>query len=244
MPQWQDQGIVLNARPFGESDQLLHLFTLEHGTVAGLVKNGQSKRIRSLCQAGTQVTADWHARLETHLGSFRLEAVSSPAPTILLEKGRLSCMSSALALIRAVMAEYEAHPNAYHDLCALLVALDSPLWAETYIKWEIALLNEIGFGLNLSSCAATGVLDDLCYVSPKSGRAVSREAGEPYHDRLLALPSFLIEGGEAIAPLDLDLGLRMSGYFLIKGPFAQIHQGIPPARQRLQDFFSSLSSKD
>ncbi|MFK7865994.1 MAG: DNA repair protein RecO [Alphaproteobacteria bacterium] len=240
MADWQDQGIIVNPRHFGENDALVHIFTQQHGLCAGIVKYGQTKRLKPILQLGQQVSVKWRARLETQLGNFNLEPLKSPSPQIMLEKGRLYCLSAALSLIQNVMAEHEPHPAAYDDLNALILTLESDVWAETYAKWEIALLNDIGFGLDFSSCAATGERDDLCYVSPKSGRAVSKNAGLPYHDRLLPLPEFLMKAGAKAGADQLTQALRMSGHFLSKGPLAHSNHGLPLARTRLLSYVSKI----
>lgn len=240
MAEWQDEAIILSPKPFGEGDVLLRVFSKSHGCAAGLVKAGQSNRYKALLQPGSRVKINWFGRIETQLGVFRLEPIEGLSSDILLDQGRLTALSSALAIIQNAMGENEPHPTAYDDLIALMITLESSLWGETYARWEIALLNEIGFGLDFSCCAATGEIEDLVYVSPKSGRAVSKAAGEIYKQSLLPLPEFLLKGGMANGE-EIAQSLMMSAHFLTHGPFAHTNFGLPPARIRLQDYFYKRS---
>jgi len=192
---WRDDGIVLSARPHGESAAIVHLLTREHGRHAGLVRGGQGRRARGVYQPGNLVAARWSGRLAEHLGSYTCELAQSHAARVLDEPGRLAALSAATAVCEGALPEREPHGACFEGLRVLLDALTGDHWAEVYVNWELALLADLGFGLDLARCAAGGDNDHLAYVSPKSGRAVSLAAGEPYRDKLLPLPAFLAGRG-------------------------------------------------
>jgi DNA repair protein RecO (recombination protein O) len=233
---WQDDGYVLTARPHGESAAIVSILTAEHGRHAGLVRGGQSRRHRGLLQTGNKVNATWRARLEDHLGTYTLELLSSSIAVILDEPGRLLALSSAATLAETTFPERESSPRLFSSFEALMAALDGERWAEIYVRWEMDLLIGIGFGLDLTRCAATGTAEDLIYVSPKSACAVSRQAGDPYKDKLLALPPFLLGDGEA-SDADIADGLRLSGYFLERHVFGARQLPLPDTRLRLAEKF-------
>ena len=242
MIEWRDDAILLSARRHGENAAVLSLLTRDRGRHAGLVRGGQSRKLKGVLQPGNRIAVTWKARLEEHLGTLTVEPVHGYAAHLMADPGRLLAMSSALSLIEMAFAEREPHPNAFDDLDALMVALDGPGWAETYIRWEVGLLAELGFGLDLSACAATGVTDDLCYVSPKTGRAVSREAGAIYKDKLLALPDFLVTRGATGDATAIGEALRLTRYFLDRHVFSHLDAPLPDARLRLQDRFRILEA--
>lgn len=238
MIEWRDEAILLSARKHGENALILSLMTRERGRHGGLVRGGQSRKMKGVLQPGNRIAVDWRARLEDHLGSLTVEPVHGYAGLLLADSGKLSAMTAALALVEATLPEREPHPDLFDSLDALMIALEGATWAETYVRWEVGLLAELGFGLDLSKCAATGVVDGLCYVSPKTGRAVSAEAGAPYKDRLLPLPSFLTGRGNA-GPNALAEALEMTGYFLNRHVFDHLGKPLPDARMRLLDRFRS-----
>jgi DNA repair protein RecO (recombination protein O) len=232
--QWTDDAVLLSGRPHGENSLLVSLLTREHGRHAGLVTGGQSKRHRATWQIGTLMAVKWQARLAEHLGGIGGEARTAYATRWLGDPFRLAGVSAACAVSEAGMPERVPHPNAFAALVALLDGMIEDHWPSLYAHWELGLLGELGFGLDLSSCAATGESEDLIYVSPKSGRAVSGKAGEAYRDRLLPLPSFLKSGitgdrGAVAAALDL------TGFFLERHVLAPHGRGLPAARSRLVD---------
>src|SRR5882672_2608320 len=188
---WRDTGFVLTARRHGESALIVELLTETHGRHAGLVRGGQSPKRRALLQPGNLVAASWRGRLAEHLGAFEIELLRPHAAGLIDDPDRLAALSSAAALLALAVPEREPHGDVFAGLGHLIAALDSADWAARYVAWECALLAALGFGLDLTACAATGVNDDLAYVSPRSGRAVSRSAGAPYHGKLLPLPGFL-----------------------------------------------------
>ncbi|MGO1117326.1 DNA repair protein RecO [Rhodovibrionaceae bacterium A322] len=236
MIEWSDDALVLSTRPHGENGALVQLLTREKGRHAGMVRGGQGRQQRPVLQIGNQVMATWKARLSDHLGTYSLELTQGHAARFLDDPARLSALTSAAALCDSLLPEREPHPACYEGLVALIDALSGESWAEIYIHWELLLLRELGFGLNLEDCAAGGDNSQLAYVSPKSGRAVSLAAGEPYRDRLLPLPPFLVglsAGGED----EVAQGLRLTGYFLERHLFHPRDKELPASRQRLQQRF-------
>jgi len=232
---WRDTGFVLAARRHGETSLIVELLTHEHGRHAGLVRGGQSPRRRALLQPGNSVAASWRGRLPEHLGTLDCELVRAHAAALLDDPDRLAALGAATSLLLAAVPEREAHGDLYSSFAGLLEALDSGAgWAAAYVAWECDLLAALGFGLDLACCAATGVTDDLAYVSPRSGRAVSREAGRPYHDKLLPLPEFLWREAPA-GRSDIVAGLELTRYFLLNHLLAPHGGKLPEARERLAD---------
>ncbi|MDA1099307.1 MAG: DNA repair protein RecO [Proteobacteria bacterium] len=237
---WSDEGYVLSVRRHGEAAAIVNLLTREHGRHAGLVRGGMGRRLRGVLQPGNQVAASWRGRLSEHLGSFTVEAMRDHAAGLLSDGDRLAGLASAAALTEAALPEREPHLAIHDGFAALLEALGgAPAWAAIYVRFELGLLAELGFGLDLSQCAATGRTDDLAYVSPRSARAVSRSAAAPYKDRLLPLPRFLLPGATE-KPTNAEVldGLRLTGYFLQSQVFAPHHRPTPAARSRLLERIS------
>ena len=231
---WRDTGFVLTARRHGESGLIVELLTEAHGHHAGLVRGGQSPKKRALLQPGNLVAVTWHGRLPEHLGAFEIELLRAHAAGLIDDADRLAALSSAAALVALALPEREPHGDVYRDFGRLIGALDSTGWAVDYVAWECALLAALGFGLDLTTCAATGVNDDLAYVSPRSGRAVSHSAGEPYRDKLLPLPAFLWRATVA-EPADIVAGLALTGHFLHHHLLEPQGRALPEARGRLVD---------
>jgi DNA repair protein RecO (recombination protein O) len=237
---WSDDAVVLSTRPHGETATIVQLLTRAQGRHAGLVRGGQGSRQRGVYQAGNRVSANWSGRLPEHLGTLDCELVSSYAARVMDDSDRLSALSAAAAVCEGAMPEREPHPACFEGLLALLEALEGEHWAEVYVRWEVALLAELGFGLDLSACAAGGDNDHLAYVSPRSGRAVSLSAGTPYREKLLSLPAFLVgrgEGGRAA----VAEGLALTGFFLERHLFHPHDKPLPPARQRFEHRFAEAS---
>jgi len=233
--QWHDTGFVLAARRHGESALIVELFTREHGRHAGLVRGGQSPRARAMLQPGNEVAATWRGRLDEHLGTIGCELVRAHAARILDDPGRLAGLTSAAALVCAALPEREPHPQAFVSFARLLETLDSAVdWPAQYVRWELDLLGALGFGLDLGRCTVSGATSDLAYVSPRTGRAVSRTAGLPYHDKLLRLPEFLWRGTPA-DEAQLVLGMILTGHFLARHVLAPQSRALPAARFRLED---------
>jgi DNA repair protein RecO (recombination protein O) len=237
--EWSDDGIVLNLRAHGETSGILEALTRGHGRHLGLVRGGSSSKGRAILQPGNRIKLTWRARLSEHLGIFTVELAQSRAGDIFEQRAALAGLNALAAVAAAVLPEREPHEAAYEGADALLNAIaahDFTDWAPLFVRWEIGLLNELGFGLDLARCAATGAADDLVYVSPRTGRAVSRAAGEPYRGRLLGLPRFLLgrQTGNATA-LDLLAGLQLTAHFLEQWVLTPHDQAVPEARTRLTD---------
>jgi DNA repair protein RecO (recombination protein O) len=243
MIEWSEDGLVLAARPHGETAVVAQLLTRTRGRHAGLVHGGQSTRHAGLLQPGNLVHATWRARLSEHLGTYALETKRSHAARFLSDADRLAALASATAVCETALPEREPHPGGYEGLLALIEGLESDHWAEAYVHWELMLLADLGFGLDLGSCAAGGANDQLAYVSPRTGRAVSLAAGEPYRDRLLALPGFLAGRGGG-GPGEVAQGLRLTGFFLERHIFFPQDRGLPPARLRLAERFPLAPGDD
>lgn len=230
--QWSDEAVALSVRRHGETSVILSVLTREHGRHAGLVRGGAGRRQRGVLQPGNRLSVTWRARLEEHLGAFTVESIASGSAQWLDDPGRLAALSAACAIADASLPEREPCLAIFNRLIDFFDKLAENDWPAAYVHWELDLLGDLGFGLDLSACAATGQNDALTYVSPRSGRAVSRAAGEPYRERLLPLPGFLV-GTEAPEAWDLHAGMRLTGYFLERHLFAPQGRGLPDARDRL-----------
>lgn len=233
---WRDEAIVLSVHPQGESGAVVCVLAASHGRHAGLVRGGRSRRLRGVAMPGNRVMVAWRARLPEHLGQMTVELVSAEAARVLDDPARLAALASACALGEVALPDRIAHPATFAALSAFLGALAAESWPSVYVHWELALLRDLGYGLDLERCAATGRNDDLAFVSPRSGRAVSFSAGEAYRDRLLPLPAFLVRGGEG-SPADIRAGLALTGYFLDRHVLGPHGVALPAARARLVDRF-------
>lgn len=231
---WSDEGIVLSARKHGESAAIVTLLTRGHGRHAGLVRGGAGTRARGLYQIGNRLSVAWRARLSEHLGAWTCELVTPYAARLLDERLPLLALSSAAAILDRLLPEREPHPQTFGGLIGLIEALATAEWAPAYVRWERDLLAELGYGLDLTECAATGAGDDLIYVSPRTGRAVSAGAGAAYADRLLRLPGFLVRA-DASAPAGDAVrdGLALTGHFLGRCARDADAGDLPAARDRL-----------
>ena len=237
--QWSDEGVVLSVRSHGETAAVAELFTRSHGRHLGLVHGGRSRKLRPILQMGNHVEATWKARLSEHLGHATLELRQAYAASALDDPLALTGLTSLCSLAR-LLPERDPHPNLYEVTLFVLSFLDdATVWPALMVRWEMALLDELGFGLDLSSCAATGGNDSLVYVSPKSGRAVSASAGEPYKDRMLALPAFLTQGRQAaVTRADMLAGLALTGHFLESRVLQPRDITMPEPRVRLKEMLS------
>ncbi|MGD0332713.1 MAG: DNA repair protein RecO [Xanthobacteraceae bacterium] len=230
--QWTDEGIVLGVRRLGESGVILELMTQERGRHLGLVRGGTGARLRGVLQPGNSLRATWRARLDDHLGHYLVEGINLRAAGILTAAHAVHGVTHLGALCR-LLAEREPHAGIHATLEQILDALDDPSVVGPMVaRFELAFLAELGFGLDLSSCAATGAKDDLIYVSPRSGRAVSGAAGEAYRDKLLRLPSFLRADAEPASAADLADAFALTGFFLDRHAFAPRGLALPDARGR------------
>ncbi len=232
--QWTDEGIVLSVKPLGETAAVVELFTRGHGRHLGLVHGGRSRRLRPILQVGNHVDATWKGRLSEHLGHITVELRRGFAAESMESDTALSALMTLTSLTR-LLPERDPHPNLYEITLFVLGFLDDPtVWPALFVRWELALLDELGAGLDLSECAATGSNDQLIYVSPKSGRAVSASAGEPYRDRMLALPAFLSKGrGGTVTAQDVRDGFALTGYFLETRVLLPRGETLPEPRGRI-----------
>jgi DNA repair protein RecO (recombination protein O) len=237
--EWRDEAILLSTRRHGETSAIIEVFTPEHGRHGGVVRGGTSRKIAPILQPGAQLDVTWRARLEDHIGSFSVEPVRSRAASALLDRQALAGLNAVTALLGFALPEREAYPDLYFQTRNLLDLLsDQALWPLAYLRWEMSLLEAMGYGLGLERCAVTGGVDDLAYVSPKSGRAVSREGAGDWADRLLPLPAVLRGEGEG-CDREIAEALQTTGYFLKNWLAAgQGNMPIPEARARFLATFS------
>ena len=234
--EFEDDAFVLSARVHGEAGAIVELLTAHHGKWAAHVAGGASRRMKPFLQAGAQVTVRYRARVSDQLGSATLEPVGEGPSALFDDPLALAGIAAAAAVTAGALPEREPHPGAHMAFEALVSAFaHDAIWPAVFVRFEAGLLADLGFGLDLSKCAATGSTDDLIYVSPTTGRAVSREAGEPYKDRLLALPPFLLAAQSRLAPGDVGAGLTLTAYFLEAFIFNPMNRPLPPARLWLLD---------
>jgi DNA repair protein RecO (recombination protein O) len=229
--EWTDIGIVLGARRHGETSAVVELMTREHGRHLGLVRGGSGSRLKPVLQTGNLVSATWRARLDENLGYYVIEAMELRAASYLSWAHALYGLHHLSALCR-LLPERDPHQPVFDLLEHTIAGLGAPLPAAALVAgFELQLLSELGFGLDLESCAATGATADLVYVSPKSGRAVSRQAGEPWRDKLLALPPFLAgTEGAAPSPADVRHGFALTGFFLARHVYDPRGEPLPAVR--------------
>lgn len=234
--EFEDDAFVLSARAHGEAGAIVELLTARHGKYAAHVAGGASRRMKPFLQAGAQVTVRYRARISDQLGSATLEPVGEGPSALFDDPLALAGIAAAAAVTAGALPEREPHPGAYQAFEALVAAFaHDAIWPAVFVRFEAGLLADLGFGLDLSKCAATGSTDDLIYVSPKTGRAVSREAGEPYKDRMLALPPFLLAAQSRLMPGDVGAGLTLTAWFLEAFIFNPLNRPLPPARLWLLD---------
>jgi DNA repair protein RecO (recombination protein O) len=235
---WSDEGIFLYAKPLGEANAVAEFFTRAHGRHLGLVRGGRSRRIRPLLQPGNLIRVTWRARLSEHLGGFNVELIEAHAARVLDDATALAAIGALTGLAR-LLPERDPHPELYASTLGVLRTLsDASLWPAKLVRWELQLLQELGFGLDLSECAATGAETELAYVSPRSGRAVSRDAGQPYCNKLLKLPAFLLDETAPADAADILTGLRLTGHFLTRDVLEPHGLTMPQARDRLIDLLA------
>ncbi len=230
--QWTDEGVILGTRRHGETSLIVELMTRTHGRHLGLVRGGRSRRQQPTLQPGNSVAVTWRARLDEHLGTYSAEAIGLRAARLMESASGLFSLQVLAALVR-LLPERDPHPDLYEGIVAMLDFLDEPLAAgRLLVRFEARMLEELGFGLDLDCCAATGTRQELIYVSPKTGRAVSRTAGEPYKTRLLALPRFLVDKDAPAVPSadEIRAGFRLTGYFLARHVYEP--RGLAPPEAR------------
>lgn len=239
--EWQDQAIVLGARKHGEGHAVLTVLTEENGLASGYVRGGSSRRQRPILQPGNQVEVTWRGRLDEHLGTFRVEPRKSLAPGLFSSPDRLAALNATTALIMAALPEREPANQIYRETLVFLTLLTGEAtkleWGAELVHLECLLLKLSGFGLDLEKCAGTGETQNLSYVSPNTGRAVSLDAGAPYKEKLLALPAFLTTDA---APTEADIaaGLKLTGHFISGHVLHGENRGLETARDRLLSYFS------
>jgi DNA repair protein RecO (recombination protein O) len=237
--EWRDEGALIAMRLHGESAAIIEVFTAAHGRHAGVVRGGGSRRMAAMLQPGTQLQVAWSARLDEHLGTFVVEPLGSRAG-LLSDRLALAGLNSICALLHLALPERDPHPALWSRTVALLDLLEAGGdWPPAYLRWELDLLEDLGFGLDLSSCAVTGSREDLAFVSPRTGRAVSRGAAGEWQARLLPLPPSLLGQGP-LAGDDLRQGLELTGHFLNRGLQAVLFdRPLPEARARLIEMLTS-----
>lgn len=234
---WRDEGILLSMRPHGETSAIIEVLTAAHGRHMGVVRGGASRKMAATLQPGTGLMLEWRARLDDHIGSFTVEPVKSRAH-LLADRLALAGLTAVCALVHDALPEREPHPALWRKTLALVDRLGVEGWTSDYVRWELCLLEEIGFGLDLSVCAVTGAREGLAYVSPKSGRAATVEGAGAWADRLLPLPEGL-DGEGPLSPGAVVQGLRLTGFFLDRELRPVLHdRPLPEARSRLVDLIS------
>ena len=234
---WSDDAIVLSVRPHGESSVILEALTRGHGRHLGLVRGGVSRRAQPALQPGNTLHVSWRARLSEHLGTFGIELCRARAGDMLESREALAGLNAFCAVVAAAMPEREVHRQVFEAGTILLDAMQEDgiaQWGALYVRFEAGLLEALGFGLDLSRCASTGAADNLVYVSPRTGRAVSQAAGDPFKERLFTLPSFLL-GTQNVAPdaAEVAAGLKLTGHFLLERVFRPHGRDMPAARLNL-----------
>lgn len=229
--EWHDEGIILGTRKHGETSVILEVMTRTHGRHLGVVRGGRSRRQQPVLQAGNRVDLLWRARLDEHLGTFQAEGIELNAARLFDSATAVYGLQTLAAHLR-LLPERDPHQSLYETLTLMLDHLDDPAAAgELVVRFELLILEELGFGLDLSCCAATGTTEDLVYVSPKSGRAVSQAAGAPWHEKMLPLPAFLRRGsGLRAQPAEIDDAFRLTGFFLTRHVYEPRGMGEPEAR--------------
>jgi DNA repair protein RecO (recombination protein O) len=238
---WRDEGILLAMRPHGETSAIIEVLTAGHGRHAGVVRGGASRKMAATLQPGTGLTLNWRARLGEHLGTFTVEPLQSRAH-LMSDRLALAGLMSACALLCAALPEREPHPALWTATRDLFDRFGADGWTAAYLRWELRLLDDLGFGLSLQACAVTGATEGLAYVSPKTGRAVTALGAGDWTHRLLPLPPGLTGAGP-LQPSDIIQGLRLTGHFLDHGlrP-VRADRPLPEARARLLDLLARAGS--
>ncbi len=228
--EWRDEGIILGTRRHGESSAILEVMTRAHGRHMGLVRGGRSRKQQPVLQPGNRVDLLWRARLDEHLGTFQVEALDLNAARLFDSAAAIYGLQTLAGHLR-LLPERDPHERLYETLGLVIDHLDDPSVAgELVVRFEIMMLDELGFGLDLSECVATGARADLAYVSPKSGRAVSRSAGDPWRDRMLLLPEFLLSAGMRADAVAIENAFRLTGFFFTRNVYEPRGSGVPEAR--------------
>jgi len=234
--EFESDAFVLSARSHGETGAIVDLLTEDKGRWVAHIAGGASRKMKPFLQAGARVIVRYRARTSDQLGSAQLEPIGEGPSSLFDDPLALAGLSAAAAVAQGALPEREPHPGAFLAFEALLSAFHhSHVWPAVFVKFEAGLLDELGFGLDFSKCAATGSMEDLIYVSPKTGRAVSRAAGEPYADRMLALPPFMLGNQAGLREGEVGQGLELTAHFLEQYVFNPLNKPLPPARMWLVD---------
>lgn len=233
---WTDHAIVLSTRKHGENSVIANVLTREHGRHAGLVRGGAGKRLSPLLQPGNLLRVEWKGRLDEHLGTFQVEMEESYSAKAMTNRDMLIKLNLVCAMCESCLPERQHIDGLFGSTLLLFSILEeSRLWPEVYQNWELGLLNELGYGLDLTACAATGQTGDLIYISPKSGKAISRDAGEPYKNKLFPLPYHLLVDEVMPTKNDLLATLKITEHFIERFILTPVGKKIPSARQRFID---------
>jgi DNA repair protein RecO (recombination protein O) len=236
--QWVDEGIVLGLRPHGETSTVLELLTRAHGRHLGLLRGGRKQA--AVLQPGNTLKAQWRARLSEHLGNYGIEPLTLRTARLFDDACALTALRSISTILAESLPERDPHPELFDGLSVLLDRLgEADLWPALYVRFEVGLLEALGFGLALDRCAVTGGTSGLAFVSPKSGRAVGRDAAGPYESRLFRLPGFLLGPQNRAEPGDIADGLRLTAHFLEERVFLPHHRRLPAARVALAERFTT-----
>ena len=231
--EWRSTGILLRTRRHGETSVIIDAFTPERGRCAGVVRGGTSRKLAPILQPGAQLDLRWRARLEEHIGSFTIEPERSRAALVMGSRLALSGLNAVLGLLVFCLPERAGYPALYARSEQLLDLLgQDEVWPLAYLRWEMALLDDMGFGLDLSCCAVTGAQEDLVFVSPKTGRAVSAAGAGTWASRLLHLPPIMLGQGDA-PDAEIVEALQVTGFFLDQHLAPQMgNVPLPDARAR------------
>ena len=237
---WESNGLILNFSKFNEKSYILEIFTEDHGKHKGIIRGLHSKNKRSIIEPGNEVFATWSGRLETHLGNYNVEPIKLWSSHILQFKDKLSAISSICSLISLTMAERQPNPLIYFSSKKLIeiVASTKDDWIREYVFWEMQLLSEIGYGLDLERCAVTSKSSDLVYVSPSSGRAVTNEGAGDFKNKLLPLPKFMTDFKANYDNDDIYNALNLTEFFFKKRFFLPNNLNFPQSRNRLKELFN------
>ena len=229
--QWTDEAVILGVRRHGENSVIAEVMTRERGRHLGLIRSGRSRTMQPVLQPGNKVEVTWRARLDEHLGEFRVEPLHLRAAHLMETATAVYGVQAMAALLR-LLPERDPHPHLFETLNVILDHVSDPTdGGELFVRFELAVLDDLGYGLDLTECAATGTKDNLTFVSPKTGRAVSYEAGLPWADKMLALPEFLASETQKAATLEsLEQAFKLTGFFLQRLIYEPRGLDIPDAR--------------
>lgn len=235
--EWEDEGVILHTQILGENKQIVSLFTQSHGRCTGVFRGGS--KTKAWLQCGGKMKARWGARLENHIGYWTFEPLSTNTAFLLDAPGPLAALLSATSLCQLALPERNAYPHLFEKFESLLEDLRSSSWDQSYIFFELSLLEELGYGLSLETCSVTGSMTDLVAVSPRTGNAVCEAIARPYQGRLLPLPSFITEKNIKNNPTHQEIldALHLTGYFLERN---LLGRSLPPARTRLEQQFVKM----